>query len=92
MSNHSKTDHTSNVRLAESDFAAVDMCHCGTLQLHLGDLSLRLPADVVLNLTRTLTAALARRQSLLNERVNESSTGASAGFARWAGETPRGKA
>jgi len=90
MSKSSKTDHAANVRLAESDYAAVDMCHCGAMQLHLGDLSLRLPPDLVLSLTRTLTAALARRQSILNERVDASLVGAA---ANWAGsDTPRGKA
>jgi len=90
MSNPSKTDHATNVRLAESDYAAVDMCHCGALQLHLGDLSLRLPPDLVLSLTRTLTAALARRQSILTERADANLVSVS---AHWAGsDTPRGKA
>lgn len=88
MSHHSKTDHATNVRLAESDHAAVDMCHCGTLQIHLGDLSLRLPPDLVLSLTRTLTVALARRQSILIQR-GEGEVGA----VNWAGsDMPRGKA
>ena len=88
MSNHSKTEHATNVRLAESDYAAVDMCHCGALQLHLGDLSLRLPPDLVLSLTRTLTVALARRESILTEREDAVSP-----IANWGGsETPRGKA
>jgi hypothetical protein len=88
MSNHSKTDHTTNIRLAESDYAAVDMCHCGALQLHLGDLSLRLPADLVLSLTRTLTVALARRQSILIERGEGQLVD-----AHWAANVgPRGKA
>ncbi len=88
MSDRSKTDHATNVRLAESDYAAVDMCHCGALQLHLGDLSLRLPPDLVLSLTRTLTVALARRQSILTEREDAGMAG-----ANWAGaDTPRGKA
>jgi hypothetical protein len=89
MSKHSNTEHATNVRLAESDYAAVDMCHCGVLQLHLGDLSLRLPPDMVLALTRTLTLALARRQSLLTERDADAGlTG-----ANWAGsDAPRGKA
>ena len=89
MTKSSKTEHASNVRLAESDYAAVDMCHCGALQLHLGDLSLRLPPDLVLGLTRTLTLALARRQSILSERP----AGADLSGASWAGtDTPRGKA
>jgi hypothetical protein len=88
MSHHSKTDQATNVRLAESDYAAVDMCHCGTLQVHLGDLSLRLPAELVLSLTRTLTAALARRQSILVARGE----GEIAGINWAGGESPRGKA
>ena len=88
MDRSSNKDHSDNVRLAESEYAAVDMCHCGALQVHLGDLSLRLPPELVLTLTRTLTAALARRQSILNERA-----AASAPYAGWAGtDTPRGKA
>ena len=88
MANSSNPDHSNNVRLAESEYAAVDMCHCGALQLHLGDLSMRLPPELVLSLTRTLTAALARRQSILNERAAENLVGSS-----WAnGDTPRGKA
>jgi len=89
MSSHSKTDPATNVRLAESDYAAVDMCHCGALQVHLGDLSLRLPPDLVLSLTRTLTVALARRQAILSERADEDLVG-----ARWGSSdnTPRGKA
>ncbi|MEI9939156.1 MAG: hypothetical protein WDO69_18200 [Pseudomonadota bacterium] len=91
MSNPSKTEHATNVRLAESDYAAVDMCHCGALQLHLGDLSLRLPPDLVLSLTRTLTVALARRQSILG--LAERAEDASMPGANWGGsDTPRGKA
>ncbi len=83
-----KTEHASNVRLAHCEYAAVDMCDCGALQVHLGDLSLRLPPELAQALTRTLSAALARRQALLTERANESLVGAS-----WAGtDTPRGKA
>ncbi len=87
MSNHSKPEHTNQVRLAENDFVAVDMCHCGTLQLHLGDLSLRLLPDAVLHLTRTLAAALARRQSLLNEPGDGSLV-----TANWSGNETPGKA
>ena len=84
----SKTEHKSNVRLAECEYAAVDMCDCGALQVHLGDLSLRLPPELVQALTRTLSAALSRRQAILTERANERLLGVS-----WAGsDTPRGKA
>ncbi len=88
MANPSKADHAHHVRLAESEYAAVDMCHCGALQLHLGDLSVRLPPELMLSLMRTLTAALTRRQSILNERVAENLIGSS-----WTGgDAPRGKA
>jgi len=88
MSQHSRTDDTTNVRLAESDSVTVDMCQCGTLQVHLGALSLRLSPDLVLGLTRTLTVALARRQSILIERGEGEEVGID-----WAsGKSPRGKA
>jgi len=69
MSDPAIKEHAKHVRLVESDHAAVDMCQCGSLQLHLGDLSLRLPPDLVLSLTRTLTVALARREEILTERA-----------------------
>ncbi len=69
MANHAKTDHERTTRLAEGEFAIVDMCNCGSLQLHLGDLTLRLSPDVVRGLMRTLGAALAQREALLNERA-----------------------
>ena len=77
MANTAKADHAKQVRLAESEYAAVDMCHCGALQLHLGDLSVRLPPELMLSLTRTLTAALARRQSILSERAPQDLVGSS---------------
>ena len=84
----SKPEHASHVRLAQCEFAAVDLCDCGALQIHLGDLSLRLPAELVQALTRTLGAALSRRQALLLERAKES-----ASYASWGGgDTPPGKA
>ncbi len=88
MANKSNTDHSSNVRLAESESVAVDMCGCGTLQLHLGDLSLRLPPEMVVNLIRTLGTALASRQRILAHRAEPEVLN-----ANWSGsETPRGKA
>ena len=88
MANTANSDHSSNVRLAESEAVAVDMCGCGTLQVHLGDLSLRLPAEMVANLIRTLGAALAARQRILAHRAAPELAA-----ANWSGsETPRGKA
>ena len=86
--NQSKTDHATNIRLAESEHAAVDMCHCGELKLHLGGLSLRLPPDLAQSLARTLTLALARRQSILSEGDQAGLPGTAWGRT----ETPRGKA
>jgi hypothetical protein len=83
---------SNNVRLAESEYAAVDMCHCGALQLHLGDLSMRLPPELVLALTGTLTAALARRQSILNERAKEHAEERLVAASWASSDTPRGKA
>jgi len=88
MAHQSQKDHANSERLAEGECRAVDLCQCGTLQLHLGDLSLRLSPDVAHSVLRTLAAALARRQALLAERAN-----AAFATANWSGgETPRGKA
>jgi hypothetical protein len=68
MAKHSQANHGDTARLAEGEYAAVDMCTCGMMQLHIGDLSLRLDPDVVLSLTCTLASALSRRQAILSER------------------------
>jgi hypothetical protein len=88
MDNHSRSDHANTTRLAEGECATIDMCTCGALQLHLGDLSLRLSPEVAASLMRTLGVALSRRQQIQNQRVNaELATGA------WSvGEAQRGKA
>lgn len=88
MNDKSNTDHSNYVRLAENEAVAVDMCRCGSLQVHLGELSLRLPPEVVTNLVRTLGAALTRRQTLLASPTSGELTNTS-----WSGgEAPRGKA
>ena len=88
MANHSRSDHSDTTRLAEGECATVDMCTCGALQVHLGDLSLRLSPDVAYNLMRTLGAALSRRQEILG-----APSSASAASNQWsAGEAQRGKA
>jgi hypothetical protein len=39
---HTKDPATRPLRLAESECIAVDLCPCGTLNLHLGALTLRM--------------------------------------------------
>lgn len=46
-----------HVRLAQGSYAAVDRCPCGTLQLHVGPVSVRLPADALSDLWATLEQA-----------------------------------
>jgi hypothetical protein len=70
MASHSRTDHANTTRLAESECASIDMCSCGALQVHLGDLSLRLSPEVAHHAMRTLGAALSRRQEIPTERAN----------------------
>lgn len=45
-------------RLAESAVAAVDLCECGTYQLHVGALTVRLTTDAFAELQHTLAHAL----------------------------------
>jgi hypothetical protein len=49
----------SQTRLAESAVAAVDLCSCGTLQLHLGPLTLRLAPCALTELRTTVDRAMA---------------------------------
>lgn len=65
MGKSSDREHATHTRLAESECASVDLCDCGTLQVHLGSPSLRLPPEMVHSLMRTLQAALAKRKALL---------------------------
>jgi hypothetical protein len=52
-------DGCSQTRLAESPVAAVDRCSCGTLQLHIGPLTLRLAPCALGELRTTLDRAMA---------------------------------
>lgn len=47
-------------RLAESAVAAVDVCDCGVMQVHVGTLTLRLEPRAARELAATLDAALTR--------------------------------
>lgn len=46
-------------RLAESSIAAVDVCECGMMQLHIGAMTLRLSPCAASELLRTLGQAVA---------------------------------
>ncbi len=48
-------------RLAESEVAAVDLCDCGMMHLHLGPFSLRLTPDVLESVLDTLADAVSTR-------------------------------
>jgi len=45
-------------RLAEGGVAAVDVCSCGTLQVHLGALSIRMDEGALSEMVTTLRRAL----------------------------------
>lgn len=45
-------------RLAEGGVAAVDVCSCGTLQVHLGALSIRMDEGALTEMVTTLRRAL----------------------------------
>lgn len=47
-------------RIAESSIAAVDVCACGMMQLHLGALTLRMEPRAVSELAATLHHAVAK--------------------------------
>jgi hypothetical protein len=57
---HAHAVRTHPIRLAESESIAVDLCPCGTLQLHLGALTLRFNGVGLARLLRTLGVALVR--------------------------------
>jgi hypothetical protein len=50
----------SRTRVAESLVAAVDLCACGTMQVHVGPLTLRMARGAVSELLETLSQALAQ--------------------------------
>ncbi|MDD9934674.1 MAG: hypothetical protein OXT09_13780 [Myxococcales bacterium] len=50
-----------HTRLAESAVAAVDICECGMMQIHIGALTLRMTPGAVSELLGTLGHAVAER-------------------------------
>lgn len=49
----------SQIRLAQSSIAAIDVCECGMMQLHIGAMTLRLSPCAASALLRTLGEAVA---------------------------------
>lgn len=62
-------------RLAQGDFAAVDACRCGTVQVHLGALTLRLAPCALAELAGTLNQALAAHARRFPEHAEAHSAG-----------------
>jgi hypothetical protein len=78
MSEHSPRPATAPsscqaTRLAETSVAAVDVCSCGMLQLHLGALTLRFAPSAADELLETLRVAMARHAA--HTGAEESSLG-----------------
>jgi len=74
-SQHTKTSppletECRRTRLAESAVAAVDICGCGMMQLHLGPFTVRMAPDAVSELLATLGRAVAAQAG----RVAQSQT------------------
>ena len=57
-------------RLAESSVAAVDVCDCGVMQLHLGAVTLRIAPCALAELLSTLEQAAAERSALEERKHN----------------------
>jgi len=55
---HGNRGTCTQTRLAESGVAAVDLCSCGTLQLHIGPLTLRLAPCALSELRSTVDKAI----------------------------------
>ena len=49
-------------RLAETEVAAVDLCECGMMHLHLGPFSLRLTPGALQGVLETLAEAMATQE------------------------------
>jgi hypothetical protein len=55
----SESTECPRTRLAEGSLVAVDACQCGTLQVHLGALTLRMAPCALAELAHTLNQAVA---------------------------------
>jgi hypothetical protein len=77
-------DSCPTVRLAGSEFAAVDRCSCGTLRVHLGALTLRISPEGLAAVMQTLGEALANNAGLqMSARALDTTLSA--------GKAPRGQ-
>ncbi|MFZ5895110.1 MAG: hypothetical protein ACOY0T_28880 [Myxococcota bacterium] len=72
---NSSDTHSGPERIAEGNIAAVDLCDCGMMHVHIGALTLRLDSSAVRDLITTLghavaeqTAATYRRRALGEKR------------------------
>ena len=61
---HPRRQRCRQTRLAESSVAAVDVCDCGILQLHVGAVTLRIAPSALSELLSTLESAVAERAAL----------------------------
>ena len=61
---HPRRQRCRQTRLAESSVAAVDVCDCGILQVHVGAVTLRMAPCALAELLSTLEQAVAERAAL----------------------------
>lgn len=62
-----ETDVCPRIRLAQGAVASVDACQCGTLQVHLGALTVRMTPPALAELEATLRTALREHQKRFGE-------------------------
>ncbi len=55
-------------KLAQSDNASVDRCDCGTVTLHIGGVSVRIPETHLAEVVRTFGLGLMRVSDMQNRR------------------------
>ncbi len=82
---HPLRQRCGQTRLAESSVAAVDVCDCGVMQLHVGAVTLRLAPSALGELLSTLEQAVAERAALEKRKDHLETVPAT-------GRPPRGQA
>lgn len=75
MRGHSRRANCDRVRLAEGPVASVDLCDCGTMQLNIGALTLRLTPGALSELLATLGSAVAEHAAQLARDALPGSSG-----------------
>jgi len=72
MNHHRDPSHPSSdaapARLAHGEFAAVDLCDCGVVLVHIGAVTLRMDASAMSSLVSTLGQAVAEHAVLKHRR------------------------